>query len=90
MKFPVLWLSFVSVWVGITGPHQLRSCQNLNLLKQINSKQTNNCGRPKGAAGQDIGAMYILTKNMIDLLMTSWFSLGYQHKKDELARFYFC
>ena len=41
MKFPVLWLSFVSVWVGIAGPHQLNSCQNLNLLKQINNKQTN-------------------------------------------------
>ena len=26
--------------MGITGPHQLNSCQNFNLLKQINSKQT--------------------------------------------------
>ena len=41
MNFPVLWLSFVSVWVGIAGPHQLNSCQNFNLLKQINNKQAN-------------------------------------------------
>ena len=44
MKFPVLWLSFVSVWAGIAGPHQLNSCQNLNLLKQINNKQTSRKG----------------------------------------------
>ena len=30
-------------WVGIAGPHQLNSCQNFSLLKQItNNKQTNN------------------------------------------------
>ena len=41
MKFPVLWLSFVNVWVGIAGPHQLNCNQNLTLLKQINcNKQT--------------------------------------------------
>ena len=27
-------------WVGIAGSHQLNSCQNFNLLKQINNKQT--------------------------------------------------
>ena len=35
MKFPVLWLSSVSVWVcgyGRSG-HHLNSCQNFNLLK---------------------------------------------------------
>ena len=26
--------------VSIAGPHQLNSCQNFNLLKQINNKQT--------------------------------------------------
>ena len=25
-------------WVGIAGPHQLNSCQNFNLLKQITNK----------------------------------------------------
>ena len=41
MKFPVLWpLSFVSVWVGLAGPH-LNSRQNFHLLKQINNKPTN-------------------------------------------------
>ena len=43
MNFLVLWLSCVSVtiyrWVGIGSPHQLNSCQNFNLLKQINNKQ---------------------------------------------------
>ena len=37
MKFPVSRLSFLSVWVGIAGPHQLNSCQNFSLLKQINN-----------------------------------------------------
>ena len=27
MNFPVLWLSFVNVWVGIAGSHQLNSYQ---------------------------------------------------------------
>ena len=27
--------------MGIAGPRQLNSCQNFNLLKQINNKQTN-------------------------------------------------
>ena len=39
-----LWLSFVSVWVGvygwvcIAGPCLLNSCQNFNLPKQTNNK----------------------------------------------------
>ena len=43
MKFPVIWLPFVTVPVGgyIAGPHQLNSCQNFNLREQISNKQTN-------------------------------------------------
>ena len=43
MKFPVMWLPFVTVPVGgyIAGPHQLNSCQNFNLHEQISNKQTN-------------------------------------------------
>ena len=66
MKFPVLWLSFVSIWVGgIAGPHQLYSCQYFNLLEQINNKETNKCFRErtlssisdKGAAAQVLGSL---------------------------------
>ena len=30
--------------MGIAGPHQLNSCQNFNLLKQITNKQTDSVG----------------------------------------------
>ena len=66
MKLPVLWLSFVSIWVGgIAGPHQLYSCQYFNLLEQITNKETNKRFRErtpssisdKGAAAQVLGSL---------------------------------
>ena len=35
-------VTVLCVSVGIAGPHQLNSCQNFDVLKQINNKQTNN------------------------------------------------
>ena len=33
---------YMDGWVGLAGPHQLNSCRNFNLLKQINNKQITN------------------------------------------------
>ena len=34
-----VFYEYMGGWVGIAGPHQLNSCQNFNLLKQINNRQ---------------------------------------------------